>query len=149
MQGSSLLSFLPHLDPFIPFSTLSPRKTAQGTTEKRQVKPVKPNSLTCNNDFRRLYARGKSYVSPLLVTYIQKNRFGASRMGVTASKKTGKAVERNRSRRVIKEAFRSLYPELRTGYDFVFVARGRTGKAKTQDVLRVMRKHLQSAGLLS
>ena len=110
---------------------------------------MKPISLNRNNDFRRLYSRGKSYVSPLLVTYVQKNRFGPSRMGITASKKTGNAVERNRSRRVIKEAFRALYPELRTGYDFVFVARGRTGKAKTQDVLCAMRKHLRSAGLLS
>ncbi len=109
---------------------------------------MKPSTLNRNNDFRRLYARGKSYVSPVLVTYVQKNRLGDSRYGVTASKKTGIAVERNRARRVIKEAFRALCPELKEGYDLVFVARGRTSRVKTQDVQRAMRHHLRAAGIL-
>ena len=83
-------------------------------------------TLKENRDFRRLYQRGKSYVSPVVVTYVLKNRSRAVRIGITTSKKTGKAVKRNRSRRVIREAFRALYPSVKPGYDFVFVARAKT-----------------------
>ena len=80
-------------------------------------------SLKDNRDFRRLYARGKSFVGPALVTYVMKNRCGGIRVGITTSKKIGNAVRRSRSRRVIREAFRQAYPHVRPGYDFVFVAR--------------------------
>jgi len=106
-------------------------------------------SLNRNGDFRRLYYRGKSFVSPVLVTYLLRNRVGSTRVGITASKKIGKAVERNRSRRVIREAYRTLYPLLPSGYDFVFVARSRTGRSKMAEVLSAMKKHLTSAGILS
>ena len=79
-----------------------------------------------NNDFRRIYARGKSYVSPLVVVYALKNRTKNVRVGITTSKKVGNAVQRNRSRRVIREAFRALAPRVRPGFDLVLVARGKT-----------------------
>ena len=58
--------------------------------------------LCRNNDFRRLYARGKSYVTPVVVIYVMKNRTKNLRVGITTSKKIGNAVLRNRSRRVIR-----------------------------------------------
>ena len=61
-------------------------------------------SICRNNDFRRLYAKGKSFVSPLVVVYVKKNRNQGLRVGITTSKKIGNAVLRNRSRRVIREA---------------------------------------------
>ena len=67
-------------------------------------------SLKENRDFRRLYGKGKSFVSPVVVTYLMKNRCKQVRYGITTSKKIGKAVQRNRSRRVIREAFRLLSP---------------------------------------
>ncbi len=98
--------------------------------------------LNQNRDFRRAYARGKSRVDRLLVTYLLKNRYGRNRIGFTATKKVGKACKRNRARRVIREAYRMLEPQLEQGYDIVFVARGATGEVKMQDVLAVMRRHL-------
>ena len=59
-------------------------------------------SLKDNRDFRRLYARGKSFVGPALVTYVMKNRCGGIRVGITTSKKIGNAVRRSRSRRMRK-----------------------------------------------
>lgn len=50
--------------------------------------------LTSNHDFRRMYAKGVSAVSPLMVTYVMKNRLGYNRLGITASKKVGNAVDR-------------------------------------------------------
>ncbi|MBQ8135105.1 MAG: ribonuclease P protein component [Clostridia bacterium] len=105
-------------------------------------------TLKRNNDFRRLYSRGRSYTSSVLVTYVMRNRCGNVRIGITTSKKIGKAVMRNRSRRIIREAYRALSEEVRTGYDLVFVARGKTPYVKTGDILRAMRKELKEAGVL-
>ena len=100
-----------------------------------------------NKDFRRLYARGKSYVSPALVTYVMKNRAGGVRVGITTSKKIGNAVKRSRSRRVIRAAYRQVYPKLKPGYDFVFVARGKTPFVKSTDLFKSMEKQLRDAGV--
>ena len=104
--------------------------------------------LTDNRDFRRLYTRGKSMVSPALVTYVRKNRGEGVRVGITTSKKVGNAVKRSRCRRVIRAAFLSLYRRLARGYDFVFVARGRTPFLKSTQICRVMAAHLREAGAL-
>ena len=93
-------------------------------------------------------ARGKSYVSPLVVVYALKNRTKNVRVGITTSKKVGNAVQRNRSRRVIREAFRALAPRVRPGFDLVLVARGKTPYVKSTDVRRQLERQLQAAGLL-
>ena len=69
-------------------------------------------TLKENREFHRAYSRGKHYVSPTLVSYAVKNRRHVVRVGITTGKKTGNAVRRNRSRRVIREAFRSLSPRV-------------------------------------
>lgn len=105
-------------------------------------------TLKENKDFRRLYSRGRSYSSSVLVTYVMKNRTRNVRIGITTSKKIGKAVMRNRSRRIIREAYFQLADEIKPGYDLVFVARGKTPFVKSTDILRAMRKELKEAGVL-
>lgn len=104
--------------------------------------------LNTNKDFRTLYYRGKSQVHPLLVTYVRKNRLGYPRAGITASKKLGTAVQRNRCRRIIREAYRELVPRIAGGWDIVFVARTRTLYGKTPAVRQVMEEQLGKAGVL-
>lgn len=102
-------------------------------------------TLNQNRDFQRAYRRGKSFVHPLLVTYAVKSNRPVARIGLTATKKIGKANRRNRARRIIREAYRQLEPTLPTGYDFVFVARARTSsrEVKMDDVKRVMEGHMK------
>ena len=69
-------------------------------------------------------------------------------MGITTSKKIGNAVERNRSRRVIRAAFRDNLPSVKGGYDIVFVARSKTRYLKSTDVSKIMNKHLAKAGVI-
>ena len=57
-----------------------------------------------NGEFGRVYARGKSYVNQALVLYVLKTRSKRTRVGLTATKKIGHAVQRNRARRVMKAA---------------------------------------------
>jgi ribonuclease P protein component len=110
---------------------------------------TKPAALNENRDFRRLYSRGKSLVNPALVTYVMKNRAGFCRVGITTSKKIGNAVERNRARRVIREAYRQLQPKIKGNYDLVFVARVRTIRMKSTDIQAVMTEQLARLGLIA
>lgn len=82
-------------------------------------------TLKKNSDFRRLYARGKSAVTPCLVLYARPNRLGENRLGYTVSAKLGHAVVRNRVRRRLREIYRLNAPRLKQGYDMVVVARAR------------------------
>jgi ribonuclease P protein component len=108
----------------------------------------KTTPLTLNRDFLRLYKRGRSLVSGAVVVYYSKNRLGRNRIGITTSKKIGSAVRRNRARRIIREAYRLMEPQTANGYDFVFVARGRTPYLGTGDVLAALRRLLAGTGVL-
>ena len=105
-------------------------------------------TIKSNSDFRRLYNRGKAVTDPALVIYYTKNRAGICRIGITTSKKIGNAVERNRSRRVIKEAFRKVCPQLDPCYDIVLVARSKTKYLKSTRIEEVMLKIFENEGLL-
>ncbi len=87
-----------------------------------------------NYEFRRAYKKGKALVCPYGVIYIIKNRFGITRLGITAGKKIGNAVCRNRAKRVISAAFRACLPEIKEGYDFVIVARHKILRVKSTTV---------------
>ncbi|HCA05057.1 MAG TPA: ribonuclease P protein component [Ruminococcaceae bacterium] len=101
-----------------------------------------------NRDFSRIYKRGKSFVSPTLVTYIMKNKNNNLRYGITTGKKIGNAVKRTRARRVIRASYYQLYSEIKPGYDFIFVARGKTPFVKSQVVYAAMKKQLKAGGAL-
>lgn len=106
-------------------------------------------TLNKNVHFQRVYRNGKSYVSPLVVTYVLRRQSGGVRFGITTSKKIGSAVERNRARRIIKAAAGSVLLMSKGSYDFVFVARKAALKAKSTDVYRLLCDQLQKAGILS
>lgn len=91
-----------------------------------------------NRDFTRMCRRAKCKTGPLLVTYCARNRLGHNRIGITASKRVGDAVRRNRAKRVIRAAYTGLEPQLPQGYDFIFVARSRTAHCKMQPVQQAM-----------
>ena len=106
-------------------------------------------TLKENREFRRAYGKGKSYVSPLLVTYVCKSRLGCYRYGITTGKKIGNAVCRNRARRIIRAAYAELLPMLIEGSaDIVFVARRSTPGSGSNEIKKVMERHFRQAGLL-
>lgn len=101
-------------------------------------------SLNENRDFLRLYRKGVSQVSPLLVTYAKRSgKQNLRRIGITATKKVGGAVQRNRAKRLIRAAWREVEPNVPYGWDIVFVARGKTTGARMQQVRSVMADHLR------
>lgn len=109
----------------------------------------KLNPICENRDYRRIYSRGRSLVTPQIVIYFSKNRSGELRLGITTSKKIGNAVKRSRSRRIIREAFRNISPNIKKGYDIIIVARGKTPYLKSTDIEKQLVKQLLRANLLS
>lgn len=83
------------------------------------------DTLKKNYEFRRLYSRGKSAVTPFLVVYARRSRRSGNRVGFTVSNKLGKAVTRNRIRRRLREIYRLHETEFLPGLELVAVARAR------------------------
>ncbi len=104
--------------------------------------------LRRHSDIERVYSQGKSWAHPLLVLIVRPNHLGVSRVGVTASRKVGGAVERNRAKRLLREAARHLYSEFEAeGWDVLLIARPELVQAKAMDVERALVLLLERAGL--
>ncbi len=108
----------------------------------------KTQSLKCNGHFLRIYRTGETVTGRFLVLYFKKNKLSENRLGITVSKKVGKAVVRNHVRRLIREAYRLNEKNIVRGYDIVFVSRVRCASADFHTVRKEMLAHLENAGLL-
>jgi ribonuclease P protein component len=84
-------------------------------------------NLRGSNDFQRVYRTGKRYEGHLLTVFVLPNSLTQHRLGITASRKAlGRAVDRNRAKRLLREAFRLTKPrldQLKKRYDWVLNAR--------------------------
>jgi ribonuclease P protein component len=86
--------------------------------------------LTRSEDFKRVRRSGKSYAHPLVVLIVQtrdqqNNPVDQPRVkiGVAAGRTVGIAVHRNRAKRLLREAMRSLIPSISSNLDLVLIAR--------------------------
>lgn len=75
--------------------------------------------LKKNNDFKKLFTRGKKCFSPaLIILYMPADKLT---LGVCVSKKHGKSVVRNRIKRLLREAFRKVCAETTRPCAFVLI----------------------------
>lgn len=85
--------------------------------------------LRRRKDFRRTYKYGHSAKNHYFVVYWRRNGLECHRIGFSVSKKIGKAVERNRVKRRLREACRLEISHFIPGYDYIFIARAYSKKA--------------------
>ena len=106
-------------------------------------------SLKQNHEFRRLYQKGKSAVSPDFAVYCRRNGRPGSRLGITTGVKLGNAVKRNFARRRIRELYRTNESKLIPGFDLVVVARTKLLFGRYQDVERSFLHLMKKLGLIA
>lgn len=97
--------------------------------------------LNENKDFLALYKRGKFTACKYSVIYVRPNGLAFNRFGITAGKKIGNAVHRNRAKRLIRLAYRECEVDMPIGMDIVIVARAPICEVKSQDYCRYMKKY--------
>lgn len=90
--------------------------------------------------FSRLYKNGGKISSEGLTAYFLPNKRPCNRFGITAGKKVGCAVERNRAKRIIRAAYRKNELILPIGYDIVIVARPEINGKKSDELDRFFEK---------
>jgi len=105
------------------------------------------SSLKLNHIFRRLY-HTNGVADGFLVLYARKNRLAENRVGITVSKKLGKAHVRNRTRRRLREVYRLNEEKFRPGWDIVVVARSRAVDAPFEKLTKSYLTLAKRAGLL-
>ena len=105
-------------------------------------------SLKLNHIFRRLY-KTNGVANGYLVLYARRNRTGQNRVGITVSKKLGKAHVRNRVRRRLREVYRLNEAAFRPGWDIVVVARTRAIHAPFDQLTKAYLSAAEKAGILA
>lgn len=105
--------------------------------------------LKKNSDFQRVYKESKSFANYLLVCYILRHPENPTRrVGFSVSKKMGKAVKRNRIKRLLREAYRLNQHLLVDGIDLVIIPRAKAVDATYREIEKGMVKLFARAGIL-
>ncbi|PZR65071.1 MAG: ribonuclease P protein component [Solirubrobacterales bacterium] len=103
--------------------------------------------LSRSGDFERVYRHGRSRANRHLVLYVfprpGEQADGPPRLGLSVPRRVGGAVERNRVKRLLREAFWAASERLRDGQDFVIVARPEAAALAERDGLAGIRGALE------
>ena len=107
------------------------------------------DTIKKNHEFRRLYSKGKSAAAPSVVVYCRRNGRNTNRIGITVSNKIGKAVQRNKIRRRIREIYRLNEERFKRGFDIVVVARVRSRYADYRELEQAILNAGSRLGILT
>jgi len=104
--------------------------------------------LKNNQDFRKLYRRGKTAAHPVMAVYCRGNGRKENRVGVTVSKKLGNAVWRNRVKRRLRAVYRLNEEKLLPGRDLILIGRKAAHDASFPELERVFVTLSEKLGMI-
>jgi ribonuclease P protein component len=90
--------------------------------------------LRTRRQYQRLSHQAIRHIGQWIIIDMRTNRFNKTRLGITVSKKYGKAHKRNRFKRVVREAFRQCRLQLREGFDLNVKPRNGAYGSKSSDI---------------
>lgn len=105
--------------------------------------------LTRSEDFKRVRRSGKSYAHPLVVLIVQTHEQSSVKIGVAAGRTVGTAVHRNRAKRLLREAMRSLLPNIASNLDMILIARPGLVTATLEETRQALITLLRRANILT
>jgi ribonuclease P protein component len=106
---------------------------------------MRPESIKNKQEFDKVFDKGKRYHGELLTAVIAKVS-GPAKLGIIVSHKYGGAVARNRIKRKIREAFRTVTEKI-SGVEFVVMPKEQAKRAKTPDLIEDLSSIIHKAGI--
>ena len=94
----------------------------------------KTNRLLRREEFRRAYDQGRKFQARYFTAFVLENSLDRARVGITVTRKFGKAVRRNRARRLVREVFRRNKWLVPTGVDIVINVKNSLMEARYGDL---------------
>ena len=104
--------------------------------------------LRREEDFARLRREGRAYHHRLLTLSLAPNGLPHNRYGFITSKRLGKAVARNRVRRLLREVMRELHPQLEAGFDILVIARPPLVGQPLTSIVRILQQLTRQARIV-
>ena len=109
----------------------------------------KIDTLKKNYEFKNVLSKGKFYCGRYITIYTEKNKINKNVIGIAISRKMGKAVRRNRLKRLIRESYRVQKNELKKEYNILFLwNKNADRKCKSTQVYEDMKKLFEKAGII-
>jgi len=105
--------------------------------------------LTRSTDFKRVRRFGKSYAHPLIVLIALPAEGDKTQIGVAAGRSIGNAVQRNRAKRMLREAIRPLFPTIKSGWNIVLLSRRSMTSATLAETQAALNQLFLRAGLVT
>ncbi|MCB9418350.1 MAG: ribonuclease P protein component [Ardenticatenaceae bacterium] len=104
--------------------------------------------LRLSSDLQSVRQNGRSWRHPLIVLLVKANQNDVSRFAFVAGRRIGKAVVRNRCRRLMREVVRHHLNEIEAGWDMMLIARSPVTAVSYHDVETAVLQLLSRANLL-